>query len=733
MADFFVNQLDFILFFYGLAFILLGSICVAASRGANTVIAWSILGIFGYVHGISEWLDLSALVFSDSPAFALVRTAVMTLSFMALFEFGRREAARLLRNIPGAWIQIPLLALPVLGWYLAGTGGANALARYALGLTGALLTSFVLLQHAKKQPLGERRWLHCASAAFLLYGVAAGAIVPNVAHWSGDFFNYDDFTRLTHVPIQFVRGVLACYVSFSVWAYWGQWIAIDVASARYSRFRRRQFAWTLAALAAILVGGWILTEYLGDIYKQNVRQESGGDLNLIVSRLNGETATVDGMVKALAGSRSIGIMTGRGAGDEADRGNAVLRLQTEASGAIAGFILDATGRIVATTETGDVSLAPNGKTSPYFIEAMAGRAGHYFAFDARAKLARYYASFPIRRSGDVIGVAVLEKAIDGLARDLRQFDRLFALVDADGVAMLSNQPDMVLRPLWPLTPEQAARARAKFGPLNGAPPLAQEISGSVWTTFNGTRDFVERRVLPHSDWSLITWKAPQGIFASRVLGIIITLQMTILALVYLIGRDRWIHDNIQLEKRLELEELARNLDFRAATDPLTGLYNRRKFDRSLATEILRAQRYKTPLSLILYDVDHFKGVNDTYGHPIGDKVLTELSRFVSARIRDSDILARWGGEEFSILCPNSSGAMACQLAGNLRDAIAAHVIEGPGKVTCSFGIAQYEEGDTPEALLARADDALYLAKLHGRNTFELAPALVASPSLQGAE
>ncbi|MBI1203015.1 MAG: diguanylate cyclase [Rhodopseudomonas sp.] len=209
-------------------------------------------------------------------------------------------------------------------------------------------------------------------------------------------------------------------------------------------------------------------------------------------------------------------------------------------------------------------------------------------------------------------------------------------------------------------------------------------------------------------------------FASRVLGIIITLQLTIIALVYLVGRERWFHDNLQLERRLGLEELARDLDHRAATDPLTGLFNRRKFDRSLAVEMLRAQRYGTPLSLILFDIDRFKSVNDKHGHQAGDAVLVELSRYGAAHIRASDILARWGGEEFVILCPGIDGTMASHLAGHLREGFNALNHPGVGTVTCSFGVVEFNPTDSAQSLLARADAALYRAKAKGRDRVELA-------------
>ena len=202
-----------------------------------------------------------------------------------------------------------------------------------------------------------------------------------------------------------------------------------------------------------------------------------------------------------------------------------------------------------------------------------------------------------------------------------------------------------------------------------------------------------------------------------------------MTLIYLLGRERGVHDNVQMENRLRLQDLARDLGYKATTDPLTGLHNRTKFDQALANEILRADRYKTPLSLVLYDIDHFKLVNDTYGHQTGDKVLVQLSRFVPNLIRTTDMLARWGGEEFVILAPGSDGPMALKAAEKLRDAIGQVVFDEVGSVTCSFGVAQYAAGDSPAELISRADDALYSAKIKGRNQVVLAAPPVAKLAL----
>jgi diguanylate cyclase (GGDEF)-like protein len=733
MATFFSNQLDFILFFYGLAFILLGSVCFAIARGNRNNMPWAVLGTFGLLHGTGEWLDLISLIIGDNSIFAIGRTGVMTLSFMFLFEFARLEAVRQGFKVPGRWIYLPLLMLVALGWHLDGLNGANALARYALGATGAVATSIVLAMHAKGASPAERRWIFTAVIGFALYGVTAGLIVPPTPSWNGDFFNYDDFANLTGTPIQLVRGLLACLMALSIWAFWGQRLMTQVDSPRYTKFLRKQFVSTLAAMGAILAIGWVLTQYLGGIYQESVQKEAVGDLTLLSSRLAVETATIDGMVKSLAASRAVNSLLLTNNRREIGRVDETVRLDVDLSGARTGLIFNRSGKPIVSIlrdGTADAKIEPADAT--YFKAALHGEAGREFAIEPGSKDRVYYASAPVRaEDGAVIGVVAFKKSLDSFEADIRHFDHSFFLVDPHGVVVVTNRPELRFNTLWPLPPAEREALFKQYGELGSASMMAHQVVGSSWMKIDGSRVYVQRLPVDQNGWSLVTWQEPQGIFASRVLGIIITLQMTIVALVYFVGRERWIHDNVQLEKRLELEELARNLDYRATTDPLTGLYNRRKFNRELATEILRAQRYKSPLSLVLYDVDNFKKINDSHGHQAGDQALIALSRFVSSRIRNSDVLARWGGEEFVVLTPACNGPVACQLAGNLNDAIGDLNIAEVGSLTCSFGVAEYYDGDTAETLLARADEALYQAKRNGRNRVELARAPVGiSPDLQ---
>ncbi len=157
----------------------------------------------------------------------------------------------------------------------------------------------------------------------------------------------------------------------------------------------------------------------------------------------------------------------------------------------------------------------------------------------------------------------------------------------------------------------------------------------------------------------------------------------------------------------------------AATDSLTGLANRWQFDEELALEWRRAERVGDSLALILADLDDFKSVNDSYGHPVGDKVLRRIAEILATNIRQVDLAARYGGEEFAVIVPEADLEGAVQLAERLRTALETSEVELPdGKrmtVTASFGVAVKGDLLQGEDLIASADEALYEAKRAGKN------------------
>lgn len=165
-----------------------------------------------------------------------------------------------------------------------------------------------------------------------------------------------------------------------------------------------------------------------------------------------------------------------------------------------------------------------------------------------------------------------------------------------------------------------------------------------------------------------------------------------------------------------LETLARQ----ATTDPVTGLANHRVFHERLGEEMDRASRYRHPLALAIIDIDHFKRVNDTYGHQVGDRVLVEVARKLAEQARTSDVVARIGGEEFAWLMPDTGAPGASHAVDRARRSIASLGVEGAGSITVSAGVCGFIEGFDAQGLLGRADEALYDAKAAGRDRVVLA-------------
>lgn len=170
-----------------------------------------------------------------------------------------------------------------------------------------------------------------------------------------------------------------------------------------------------------------------------------------------------------------------------------------------------------------------------------------------------------------------------------------------------------------------------------------------------------------------------------------------------------VNQDITQRKRAEAR-----LKSLADRDPLTNAYNRRWLFEQLERETRRASRYDRALSLLMFDIDHFKRVNDRYGHDVGDKVLKAIAEVIQRSLRKSDTLSRYGGEEFVVLAPEADLKQAKAIAEKLRLAIGSHSFRGVGRLTCSFGVCEFR-GDNPDGLVKRADAALYKAKQRGRN------------------
>lgn len=256
----------------------------------------------------------------------------------------------------------------------------------------------------------------------------------------------------------------------------------------------------------------------------------------------------------------------------------------------------------------------------------------------------------------------------------------------------------------------------------GPPDLYQLVSNLYWLplTYGCAFVFLSRRdallvsacmyclLFGGSSWLLHSGTINPG---PVPLGVILV-NVAIAQLIYvvlLLAISRLRSDYLRTRERADwMQQIA-------STDPLTGVANRRALNERLVASVSLLERHGQPLSVLLLDVDHFKPINDQHGHATGDSVLVELAGLMSEQLRVSDLLGRWGGEEFMVLVASTPLSAAVELAERIREATMSHRFSHGQPVTVSIGVAQALAGERPEQLVARADVALYEAKRLGRN------------------
>jgi diguanylate cyclase (GGDEF)-like protein len=246
-----------------------------------------------------------------------------------------------------------------------------------------------------------------------------------------------------------------------------------------------------------------------------------------------------------------------------------------------------------------------------------------------------------------------------------------------------------------------------------APRILQEGAGTFQYRNGGRNTLLNVRFIPELNWYLFVERvedeALQDIRNTLYLNLAICVLITAIVL---------------LATSFTINRYQGRLEAMATTDKLTGLANRQAFDLLVPQAISESRRSRTPLVAMLIDIDHFKDINDRLGHLAGDGVIRDIAAVIRSALRKSDIVCRWGGEEFLVVARGSDAVHGQALAEKIRSTVENTVIrygEHTIRVTISLGIASHISGETPDQLIGRADDALYAAKSRGRNTVQAAP------------
>ena len=313
-----------------------------------------------------------------------------------------------------------------------------------------------------------------------------------------------------------------------------------------------------------------------------------------------------------------------------------------------------------------------------------------------------------QRLGDLVAPGTLKRA----AASAPLGEVLSRLASVGDAVILTEDT----RPLGIVTTKDAVRILAEEAPFDApvsgfmsAPLKTVDAGMTVGEALEYVRANAVKRIVIADD--------------GRLLGVL--KQRELLDIAYARWSEMMRDQADELRGVIELlERKTHRLERMVEHDPLTGAYNRARFDKVLSEERARCERHaEHTFSVALMDLDHFKRVNDNYGHLCGDEVLKGFAKLVEAGIREIDTFARWGGEEFILLMPETDAEGARVLAERLRVEVEGHRfdcsgIDGPGRVTASMGVAQFRCGESGDVLTARADEALYRAKSGGRNRVE---------------
>jgi diguanylate cyclase (GGDEF)-like protein/PAS domain S-box-containing protein len=534
MNTFFQGQMDYIFFFYGLAFIGLGVVCHILAKEVKLRLAWGWLGLFGFIHGANEWLDLVALSWGDGAWFGALRWAVMTASFLCLVEFGRLGLTRSRGRGPGRGLLVVLCLGAGLG-ALDGWAGLNATTRYFLGLVGSLGAGWALFAESRRKDSKCRLSLLAGSAGFILYGLAAGVVVPQAGFFPANTLNYETFTSLTGLPVQLVRGLLAMWIAAMSVGYFQ--VAQSEGDERQHRYRARYLYVVVAALAVILAGGWFLTQFLGNLAGQQVRKDSLAHNQLAIQRLSFDLAQAEEAVKAMSGSPWIAPVLGSTSPQTLAQAHAVLDRYQQRFKAAVTYLLDTSGVTIASSNRSDPDSFVGQKYAfrPYFQAAIAGKAGRYFALGVTSKKRGFYASHPVvDPAGKVIGVAVFKMTLNRFQQELEGFDPAF-LIDSQGIVFVASRPDLDYHSLWPVTVTDPAGFKAQYGADRFTPIFSQPVYDNIKVQFAG-KDYVVARehlydvIAP--GWALVNLEPFNPVMHYRFMGIAAAFILVFLTLVF---------------------------------------------------------------------------------------------------------------------------------------------------------------------------------------------------------
>lgn len=412
MKELFEGQLDYIYFFYGLSFFLLGVICFSIDKARLHKIPWRLLGLFGITHGLSEWLEMLQIIYGRSRPLSILNLFVLAASFIFLLEFARTGLYRIKGKIIKLWVYVPVLLLLPLA-YRFGIDGWNITIRYFLGFSGIYFASWIIYEFYRIN-LKDNRSLIFLSAMMILYAFLAAFVVPKAPFFPASIINTESFYRVSGVPVQLVRGIIALCMAIIIWSYSATPSGVKYSPPAYF-IRFLPTKWLIALTVIVLItAGWMFTNYL-DYYAgigiiKNTKARADSSLNKLIKELTLLSKVTISMSKISA----IREAASDNHQQDMEKVKEILNQHKDKYQALSAMLLDGKGAVVASVISDGMGPQENRAHSgkPYFKDALRGDSGYYFDLGPKYNERKYYVSYPVRnKSGNISGVIVLVKNI----------------------------------------------------------------------------------------------------------------------------------------------------------------------------------------------------------------------------------------------------------------------------------------------------------------------------------
>lgn len=504
----------------------------------------------------------------------------------------------------------------------------------------------------------------------------------------------------------------------------------------------------MIAFAAWIAFGWSHQLAIEDLRQTARRRMEGLSETLLVpsdkySYLPGLLATHPVVLEALLHENQPAAMSSA---------NRLLEDLQKDSKAAAIYVVNANGRAIASSNwrTAGSFIGHDFSYRPYFRDALRTGEGRFYGMGVITMVPGYFLSHAVRHEGQVLGVAVVKVEISGLDAAWRDAQGEANVADENGVVFLSSRRDWKYRPMRALDDATLARLKRtrqyedvlkspmrirvdrtlgkdqQLVTILPQPEEGADAQPTAWYLRSGqlgTSGWTVDIFLPLAAVEATAQRA--GILSAGVLGFLL---LSLMYVVQLSNRRAEreaarqalseAHQSLEL-KHGDLQKVTEDLRLASITDSLTGAYNRRYFHDAAAKMVSAARRHGQPLSVVVIDADHFKRINDRYGHAAGDKALQELTAACRDGLREEDLFARFGGEEFILLLPNTDSEAARAAAERVRRNVMERQLKVDGEVisiTVSSGVSQWRP-DEPgiDVAIRRADRAVYVAKDEGRN------------------